>query len=226
MCRLFSLILMISLLAGAVGADQSATSAKTMCVIGDSYVRNHTRPYEEAWHYKAAKALDMNYLNFGINGNCVAFDRSDRGFGRPMRERISQIPAETDILLIIAGHNDAVIAQTPDKQRIFSDSLRNLCDALRLQLPHTAIGYVLPWNVAQAGFDEIRAIIMRICEEKNIPVFDPALKCGIRVNDTSFRQRYFLNPGDNAHLNAEGHDLILAKALEYLKRLNPAVNCN
>ncbi len=226
MSRLFSLILMITLMAGATAADKSATRAKTICVIGDSYVRNHTRPYEETWHYKAARALGMNYINMGINGNCVAFDRTDRGFGRPMRERIDQIPAETDILLIIAGHNDAVIAQAPDKMQIFADSLRNLCDALHHKFPQTTIGYVLPWNVAQPGFDDIRSIITGICAEKKIPVFDPARECPVPVNDTSFRRRYFQSPDDNAHLNADGHDLVVAKSLEYLEHLNPVKNCN
>ena len=30
---------------------------KTLCVFGDSYVRNHKRPFTESWHAKLAEKL-------------------------------------------------------------------------------------------------------------------------------------------------------------------------
>lgn len=37
---------------------------KTINVIGDSYVRNHRRPVNEAWHYKVAEKYGMKYNNY------------------------------------------------------------------------------------------------------------------------------------------------------------------
>ena len=36
------------------GIVQAPLYGKTINVIGDSYVKNHRRPYEEAWHYLVA----------------------------------------------------------------------------------------------------------------------------------------------------------------------------
>ena len=59
------------------GEGQNGT--KRLNIIGDSYVKNHKRPVEEAWHYKMAKKLGLTYNNYGRNGGCVAFDRTHDG---------------------------------------------------------------------------------------------------------------------------------------------------
>ena len=48
---------------------------KTINVIGDSYVKNHRRPYEESWHCLVAEKYKMKYRNYGRNGRCLVFDR-------------------------------------------------------------------------------------------------------------------------------------------------------
>lgn len=118
---------------------------KIINVIGDSYVRNHKRPYTEAWHAKFAEKYDMKYNNYGRNGGCVAFDRSKDGFGPSMMVRYKDMDDNADIVLIIAGHNDAEkIKNSADSLAMFGDSLDLLLTELQHKYPNGKIGYVTP----------------------------------------------------------------------------------
>ena len=106
-------LMSLSQVIGKEIGDTLATSiysgqTKIISVLGDSYVRNHKRPYEETWHYKVATMNGMNYRNHGRNGGCVAFDRSKEGFGPSLLVRYQEMDPNSDIVVIIAGHNDAV----------------------------------------------------------------------------------------------------------------------
>lgn len=196
-------------------------AGKRICVFGDSYVRNHSRPVEESWHFKAAKALGIEYVNYGINGSSVMYDRTDRGFGVAMTERYKTLPDSLDCLLIIAGHNDAVMIPDENGLKEFRNALESLFTNLQARYPKAKIGYVLPWMVEESYFKEVREIIKDVCNTYAIPVFDAGDAGQIRVNDDGFRSQYFQNGGinDKAHLNAAGHDLIVAKGEEFIKSL-------
>ncbi|MDE6196407.1 MAG: glycosyl hydrolase 115 family protein [Muribaculaceae bacterium] len=198
------------------------TSGKRICVFGDSYVRNHRCPFAETWHAKAAARLGMEYVNRGINGNAIAFDRTDRGFGIEMARRYAELPDSADVIMIIAGHNDAVfIGDSKEKHDTFRDGLETLCSGLRERYPDAAIAFVLPWSVDRAGFAEVIADIRLACTRHGFALFDAESAGGIKVNDDSFRDRYFQDRGvnDTAHLNSDGHDLIVAAGTDFLRSL-------
>lgn len=191
-----------------------------LCVIGDSYVRNHHCPVSETWHAKAAEALDMDYLNLGINGNCVGYDRTDEGYGKPVISRIGEILDSATVILIIAGHNDAgIIAERKDYSvRQFSDSLDSMLKRLVARFPAAAIGYVTPWNVDRPYFQETISEIIRVCRTNGIPVLD--ISSGIiEVNDPEFRKRYFQGENDTAHLNDKGHDLMVDTGVRFIRNI-------
>lgn len=190
----------------------------TVGVFGDSYVRNHMRPYSETWHARAAQALGMRYLNFGLNGSAIAVDRTEEGFGPPMTKRINSLPDSLDMLLVIAGHNDAGFLQRENGRLAFRDSLEVLCQAIERKYPQTAVAFVLPWNVNRPGFSEVIAGITQACLLHGFALFNPAMEAGIQVNDDGFRNLYFQNGGvnDTAHLNAAGHALIIPSAEEFM----------
>ena len=54
------------------GVTADEFTGKRIGVIGDSYVRNHKEPVGNTWHYKFAKKHDMEYFNYGRNGNSIA----------------------------------------------------------------------------------------------------------------------------------------------------------
>ncbi len=197
-----------------------AQSNELLCVIGDSYVRNHHCPISETWHAKAANKLGMDYLNLGINGNCVGYDRTAEGYGKPVIARIGEIPDSATVILIIAGHNDAgTIAEKDDYSiRQFSDSLDVRLKRLVEKFPDTPIGYVTPWNVDRAYFKETISEIKRVCQNNGIPVLDVSSGV-IEVNNTEFRRRFFQGDKDTAHLNDEGHNLLVDIGIRFIEEI-------
>lgn len=62
----------LAMLAALALSSVTVSAQEVLNVIGDSYVANHRRPKEEAWHYKMASQLGLKYNNYGRNGSCVA----------------------------------------------------------------------------------------------------------------------------------------------------------
>lgn len=199
----------------------SRLEGRTLCVFGDSYVRNHRRPASETWHSKVASRLGMNYVNCGVNGSSILFDRTAEGFGKAMTERYVELPDNVDCLLIIAGHNDASMIKSDADLTRFDEALVELLANLRSRYPEASIGYVLPWSVDRGYFKQVIASIKRICDECAVPVFDAEAAGGIRVNDPDYRALYFQDNGvnDTAHLNADGHDLIVDAGIRFVAKI-------
>lgn len=199
-------------------AEYLKNDSTVIAVFGDSYVRNHRRPYTESWHYKAAKELGLKYVNVGRNGSAVSFE--NKGFGPAMTVRMkSELPRKMDMLLIIAGHNDASKMTNDKGLQQFRDSLNTLITYVRENYPQCKIGYVLPWHVNRGYFSQVIDLIKEVCKERGVPVFDAETAGGIKVNDDKFRYKYFQDNGikDTAHLNDAGHNLIVSKGKEFIR---------
>lgn len=191
-------------------AQNHPFKGKAIVVIGDSYVRNHNRPVEETWHARVAQRLGLNYRNYGINGNSIAFDRTRQGFGKSILERYQEMTDTADFVLVIAGHNDAyMVRDDSDSLKLFRQRLDSLCVGLKTKYPMAKIGFVTPWAVEVPGFTEVTQAIRDVCAQRNIFVLDAARTSGILPMDTTFRKKYFQALNDRAHLNAEGHALLL-----------------
>lgn len=190
---------------------------KTLVIFGDSYVQNHVRPVEETWHYKLAAKYNMEYRNFGWNGNCVAYDRTAENFGPAMYERYKVLPEHADYVVVCAGHNDATqMARRGEGTEFFREKLKALCEALIAKYPGAKLCFVTPWRVPRPMFPEMTEVLLEVCASYSIPVFDATRYSGIYVMDEQFRSLYFQSPGDTAHLNAAGHDLFLPKMEHFL----------
>ncbi len=201
-------------------ADQ-LLRGKVMNIIGDSYVANHRRSKSEAWHSQLAQKYGMVYNNYGRNGGCVAFDRTNDGFGPSMMVRHKDMADNADLVLIIAGHNDAgKIGLSKDSLAMFADSLSVLLGQLRTKYPDGKIGYVTPWYVDRDGFAPTVEVIKKVCAKHRVPVLDNySEECIIKVRDAEFRKRYFQGNNDTAHLNLLGHNLFLPVAEEFVLRV-------
>jgi hypothetical protein len=190
---------------------------KTFVIFGDSYVQNHVRPIEETWHYKLAAKYNMEYHNFGWNGNCVAYDRTAENFGPAMFERYKVLPEKADYVVVCAGHNDAFqMARRSEGTEFFREKLKVLCEALIAKYPSAKLCFVTPWRVPRPMFEEMTAVLLEVCASYSIPVFDATRYSGIYVWDENFRKIYFQAPGDTAHLNAAGHDLFMPKMEHFM----------
>ena len=196
--------------------EESPLYGKTLNIIGDSYVRNHTRPYTETWHYKIAEKYSMKYNNYGINGNCIAFDRTSEGFGIPMYLRYKDMADDADYVIVMGGHNDAGLLDQMGGIEVFKEKLAILCEGLINKYPAAKIAFFTSWNVPREGFDQMLEALLDVCAQYSIPVFNAATESGIYVRNVNFRRLYFQSPSDTAHLNEKGHELFMNKAETFL----------
>ena len=196
---------------------ESSLYGKSIVMFGDSYIQNGGKPIEESWHYKLAAKYGMDYYNYGLNGNCIAYDRTSEKCGFPMYERYLDLPDGVDYVIVCAGHNDATqMARLGEGTDFFREKLASLCESLIRKYPGAKLCFVTPWKVPGPKFPEMTAVLLEVCASYSIPVFDATRYSNIFVWDEGFRRIYFQSPFDTAHLNAAGHDRFLPTMEHFL----------
>jgi hypothetical protein len=198
---------------------------KKIGFIGDSYVRNHREPFENAWHYKFAKKHGMEYYNYGRNGNCITLDLKQWGTG--MYKRYTEMRDDLDYVVVVAGHNDASQGRLDSiGVDMFKERLGILCQGLIEKYPHAQIFFFTPWTCEHfvgSPRQQVVDAMLEVCGSYGIPVFDAARRSNIFATSQQFRKIYFQGGKgtDTAHLNAKGHDRFLPVAesflLQYMK---------
>ena len=190
---------------------------KKVIVFGDSYVQNSANPIEYTWHYKLACKYNMEYHNWGRNGSCIAYEWKTEQFGPPLYERYVDLPDTADYVIVIGGHNDAVLMHRyGEGTEFFRSKLDILCAGLKQKFPTAKICFVTPWDVPQPMYRETAQAIEEVCSVHGIPVFNSVIHSGIFVRFRGFRSIYFQGVNDMTHLNAKGHDLFLPRIEPFL----------
>lgn len=221
--------------APAAGIESSPLYRKSIAVLGDSYVQNHRRPPEEAWHCRLAAKYQMHYYNYGRNGNRMVFPHPKQG--AVMLERYNEIPKDVDYIVIIAGHNDAnainrlngdkapaeVTPEIKERQLAmlaeFKEGCRKFVTSLKADYPKAKIAFVTPWAVDSPYFPEVIATIKEETAAAGVACYDAASLSGVNPNDGEYRKKYFQGEKDTAHLNAAGHKLMLDKVEPFFNAL-------
>ncbi len=198
-------------------AQSVALQGKRMAVIGDSYVRNHQEPVENTWHWKFAQKHGMTYLNYGRNGACVSMDRTR--FGKALCHRYMEMADSLDLIIIIAGHNDAALLDSIGLD-LYREKCAEVCRGLIERYPEARICWFTPWCNDNPHFKMVVDATIETCGDYGIPVFDAYRNSNIFARNEAFRKLYFQKgKNDRAHLNDKGHDRFLPLAEEFILRM-------
>jgi len=201
----------------AKNLQNSPYVGKKIAFIGDSYVANHRRSKQEAWHYKFAKKYGMQYYNYGKNGNCVSIESGK--WGEPMYKRYGKIEKDIDYIVIIAGHNDATRIDSVLTIKEYEKRLSEMLTGMKKRYPQAQIMFISPWDCKDYKGSKRQRVVdatAKICKKLKVPFFNSAEDNTITTADDDFRLKYFQGPNDTAHLNAKGHDLFLPTAEKFL----------
>ena len=198
---------------------QAPLFGKKIIVFGDSYVQNADRPVTETWHCRLAARYNMEYHNWGWNGNCLAYMWGEP-YGPPLFERYTDLPDGADYVVVIAGHNDAVLLDRyGDDISFFRDRLILLCEGLQAKYPEAKIVFVTPWGAPLPMFRETIGTILEVCGERGIPVFDASAHSGLDPGRRLHRLLFYQSRHDMAHLSARGHRRMLRRIEPFLLAL-------
>lgn len=217
-----TLLLFTFIITACMGAMAQADplQGKRIGVIGDSYVKNHREPVENSWHYKLAKKHGMKYYNYGRNGSCVSSDM--KVWGPAVVNRYKEMNDSLDIVVVIAGHNDAArlsstVSDTTTALANYREQCTKLCQGLIEKFPKAYIFWFTPWANDDPNFEVIVNATKEICGSMGIPVFDAFHNSNIFARSDTFRQIFFQGgKRDHAHLNSKGHDRFLPIAEHFI----------
>lgn len=197
--------------------SSDALSGKRIGIIGDSYVKNHMEPMENTWHYKFAQKHGMKYFNYGINGSSIAY--SSPRWGKAMYLRYKEMPDSLDYVVVIGGHNDSAKLDSIGSINAFKSKMEILCNGLVEKYPTAKVFFFTRWNCADfkgSNSEKVIDAMIEVCGNHSIPIFDCARKGNIYADNEEFRNIYFQQKEDNAHLNSKGHDRFLKVAENFL----------
>ena len=91
----------------------------------------------------------MEYHNWGRNGSCIAYEWKTEQFGPPLYERYADLPDTADYVIVIGGHNDAVLMHRyGEGTEFFRSKLDILCAGLKQKFPTTKICFQGPNDMA------------------------------------------------------------------------------
>ena len=208
---------------------------KTISVIGDSYVQNHHRPVEETWHYRLAEKYQMQYLNYGRNGNPLIVPRTYKQKNTILRRFEYDMQTVPDYVVVVAGHNDALsvrqklnaedsgksgLPPDPAKVQEFRNGLVEFVGRLKVKFPSAKIVFVSPWNVQAPGFAEILSAYRELLPGLGVAFYDAAALSGIDPHDKEGdKAKLWQGPTDTAHLSKAGHTIMLEKIEPFFRSL-------
>ena len=190
----------------------SSLYGKKLCAIGDSLIYGDRLGNGVTWVTAIGIKYNMDYVNLGINGNTVAVQTSETS-DQPMVSRISSVPADTDIFVLLGGANDKrlnVPIGTVDSTNTseFMGALNSIVSSVRTRCPKAKIIFMTTYNryasLNALGFgDEDYAKAMIEVGKRNlIPVFDNFHCSGVNFLDDN--QRAWMDEANNLLKDVSG----------------------
>lgn len=176
-----------------------------MCCIGDSYIANNGVNVKQTWADKIATKYSMNYTNLGISGGGICATRGDI---LPITQRYTQIPLDSDLIILEGGENDA---NAEYDITAFESEFTTLIENIKAQNYGAALIVMCPWGDAYANrtrFKPYADAMRNVSQKYGVPFFDSWIKYVYNATSTA-RSLFYQSATDHAHLNNNGHNVFM-----------------
>lgn len=199
---------------------QNNLENKKISIIGDSYVSGYgENKKSDMWWYKIADRNGMVAVDLGSGGESLRL--------MVTATRYSNIPADSDYIVVFTGHNDTHYDYTPvgddtdTDNTTFYGCLDILCKWLMNNRPTAKKLFITPTHRTQ--YDAIPYVnaMKEVCHRYGIPCWDSYGELDILIGgQEGVNQRNIFETANNTfHLNALGQDYLSYKAEAKLKQL-------
>ena len=196
-------------------AEASKLDGLNLCCIGDSYIANNGVNPKYTWCYKMAQKHKMKYTNLGINGGGLC---AIRGGKTPVKDRYTDIPVDTDIIILEGGENDANVSYDTST---FASEFDTLVNNIKSDYPYAELIIMCPWGdgLSTRTFIKPYADIMReVANKYGIAFYDSWVKYVYNCTG-SYRTRYYQSSNDSSHLNNTGHNKFLPMIENFIESI-------
>lgn len=194
---------------------------KVISAIGDSYTKGNILADHQTWLAKIAKRNGMAYYNRGKNGDLIAWDGVNNLDNTSVVRRFDdEMPANSDIVIVFGGHNDAtknipIGTNTDTTDVTFKGALNMLIGKAITKYPRALIIFVTPsyrYNVEETYSNAMQ----EICELNNILCINSWTDFNFTLKNAAQNARYnerwiglYDKYGSNrSHFNEEGHERV------------------
>lgn len=193
---------------------------KKLAIIGDSYVSGTAEnKTTDMWWYKIADRNNMTPVGLGVGGESLRH--------MVQTSRYSNIPADSDYIIVFMGHNDVHYDYTPVGENTdtgnttFYGCLDILCKWLMNNRPKARKMFITPTHRTNYDATPYVNAMKEVCYRYSIPCWDAYGELDILIGGVEgVDQRSVFETTNVAyHLNALGQDYLSYKAEAKLKEL-------
>jgi hypothetical protein len=179
-------------------AERSPLYQKSIGGMGDSLMNGSVTGNQITWLNKIGSKYDMNYYNYGDNGDTVANQTFDTA--QPcMVNRYMNLAPNLDYLVLLGGANDRrcnvpLGTLTSTDKNTFMGALNIIIDGWRQLYPKAHIVFMTNYNRAQGvvntlgltDLDYVNAMI-QVCANKFVTCYDNYHNSGVNFYDPNLK---------------------------------------
>ncbi len=191
--------------------------------IGDSYFGGSDLGQHQTWVNLMGYKYNMNFINYGLGGNTVAYYPGISSSSPEMAERYTMMPDDGDIYIVEGGRNDRskgvpIGVDTSTHQATFKGALNIIIQGIRQKNPDALIILVTAWSYktetpSNNDYADAMKELAAYYNDKHIICLYAADEewTGIDMSDPACRTKYCLASNDVSHLNVDGMNMVLPK---------------
>ena len=221
-------------------ADTTAETfeGKKMVILGDSisdstgYRETHT---DKFWFEFIAEKLGVSWVSLAESGKgyyAAGIVNGQRGDRDIIRAQVPDIPEDVDVILIMAGANDAAVVNRPwagspplgdvgdtDPDTSFCGVLYQTCNTILNQHPNAQLGIITPPPMAgtnSALLPPIADTIKAFCEHYSYACFELNKNSGMVVENDGQNTLMFT---DGVHPNHYGNEVMAVVLEDWVRML-------